>query len=286
VAVIVAVAAALIALVVTWNIAEDDPAGTITDTGTCKAEELPERVIVVAVDDDRDTVTMHAADPLGPKTAGLHWTEDNTAPGACSAIVVDRLSGPRAPVTIAEPAALTSPVVAVKAAEEDPAATVTDAGTRKSVELLDSATVVAAATEPDSLTVQVADALESIVTGLHSTAESTGAAARRLIDADLLTPFSAALMPAEPPALIMPVDALNVAEDDPAATFTEVGTRSCVELLARAIVVVAVAVIDRVTVQAAEPFELSTVRLHTTLFKAGRAAGGVAMVPPLTAIPA
>ncbi len=169
------------------------------------------------------SVTVHELVAFDPKLVGLH-TSELIKTGVTKLMVAGLELPLYVAVTVAIRLLLNAPVVALKLAVVDPAATVTDAGTVSAAWLLLSDTdapPVGAAF--DNVTAQELVALDPRLVGLH-TSELTNTGATRLIVAGAELPLYVAVTVAARLVLNVPVVALKLAVVDPAATVTDAGT--------------------------------------------------------------
>ncbi len=143
----------------------------------------------------------------------------------------------------------------MKLAVVAPEATVTDAGTVRTVLLSDTVTLVLLVAAFDSVTVQAEVPLEAIVAGEHASFETVTAGAERETEADTVKPFSDALTVALWLLVTVPAWALKVVLVAPLATVTEAGTVNTVLLSDTVTAVLLVAAFDSVTVQVEVAFE-------------------------------
>jgi hypothetical protein len=158
------------AVVVALNVAVVAAAATVTDAGTVKAALLSEIAIAAPpVGAALLSVMVQVLEAFGPRLVGLHASEETTTDA-------DRLMVALAevPLYVAVTVALWSlaivPAVALKVADREPAATVTDAGTVNAA-LLSEIAIAAppAGAAFESVTVQTELAPEVRLAGLHCT---------------------------------------------------------------------------------------------------------------------
>lgn len=154
------------------KVADVDPAGTVTDAGTVSAELVLVRVTALPpVGAAWFSVTVQALDALGPRLAGLQLIAVTTV--GATRLMVTLCEPPRVAVTVADWLAANVPVVALKAADVEPAATVTEAGTVRAALVLVSATEVPPAGAAKlRVTVQVLEAFSPRLVGLQANVES------------------------------------------------------------------------------------------------------------------
>lgn len=166
-------------------------------------------------------------------------------------MLVDLLPPLSAAVTVTALLDDTVEAVAGKTADACALRTVTVLGMVSRVLLSEMPTLVFAATGLERVTVQVAVAPEESDAGVQASDEiETGAA--KVIVAVLDVPFSVTVTVAVASAVTVPAVAVNVAEDWPANTVAEAGTVRVALLSETVIVVSALTVLDRVTVQVEE----------------------------------
>ena len=154
--------------------------------------------------------------------------------------------------------------MAVKPAEIAPAATATEPGTNSVVELLDSVTVAGAGAGRFRVAMQLVPALDTSEAEVHISDDTARAGAVRPIEADCVEAPSVAAMVAVWSAAMLPAVAVKPAEVAPAATATELGTDSVVELLNSATVVSAGATPVRFTVHAVLALDTSEEAPHAS----------------------
>lgn len=179
--------------------------------------------------------------------------------------------------------AVTVPPVAVKAVELEPAGTVTDAGTPRLVLL--ELRLTAAPPEgasPVRIRVQVLEPVGARLDGVHASEFGTteGAVAVKLMVDCREAPLRETVTVAELLAFTVEAVALNVAEADPAATATELGTVKLLLLLLVPSVRPPVAVAPlKVTVHFDVPAVLRDEGLHVNELSVG--VEPTVMVPPV-----
>jgi S-ribosylhomocysteine lyase LuxS involved in autoinducer biosynthesis len=250
-AVTVAVWLEAIVPAVAVKVAEVTPDATVTEVGTVSELEL--EVSETIAPDDADTVTVHVVEACEVSDPAAQVRAVGTTAGATR----EMLSVFEVPfaeaVTVAVWLEATVPAVAVKVAEVDPEATVTQAGIVRDVELEDSETV--APDEAERVTVHVVEACEASDPAVQVRAVGTTAGATREMLSVFEVPFAEAVTVAVWLEAIVPAVAVKVAEVDPEATVTEAGTVRDVELEDNETVVPDEA--ERVTVHVVEACEAS-----------------------------
>jgi hypothetical protein len=184
----VALALLLNAVVVALNAAVTALAATVTDAGTVRVALLLDRLTFAPpVGAAWVRVTVQVLEAFGPRLAGLQ-DNDDIKTGAKRLTIVLAEAPLYEAVTVALELPLNAVVLALKVAEVAAAATVTDAGTVRVALLLDRlmlAPPVGAAWV--SVTVQVLEAFDPRLAGLHAKEGSnTGATRLRLAVAELL----------------------------------------------------------------------------------------------------
>ena len=230
------------------NVAVLDPAATDTVAGTVNRALLllSETVAAALTAFDRVTVQLEVA--ADPRVVGV---QDSKLTTACDAREIDADCEPpfNDAVTDAVWSVVMLPAVAVNVAVLDPPATDTVAGTVNSALLLLSATVEAAPTAFDRVTVQVEVAADPRLVGEQDSRLTTACETKEM-DADCELPFNDAVTEAVWSLVMVPAVAVNVAVLDPDATGSVAATVSNGLLLLRATVAPAApAAFDRVTVQ-------------------------------------
>jgi hypothetical protein len=163
------------AVVVALKVAVVAVAATVTDAGTVSVV-----LVLVSVTDAPPvgaallSVTVQVLEAFGARVVGLHASDD-TSTGATRPIAAFA----ELPVYVAVTVALWSlamvPAVALKVADKEPAATVTDAGTARAA-LLSEIAIMAppAGAAFESVTVQTELVPEVRLAGLHCTWDTTG----------------------------------------------------------------------------------------------------------------
>jgi len=133
-------------VVVTLNVAEVAPAGTVTLLGTVAADELLlSATTTPPAGGAPDKVTVPCDEPPPVKLAGFSVSDVSDGGGDWAGLTVRvalRFEPPRLAPMLALTCEETDVVVTVKAAFSEPAGTVTEAGTPTAEELLLSATVL------------------------------------------------------------------------------------------------------------------------------------------------
>jgi hypothetical protein len=152
--------------VITVNVTAVLPAGIVTVFETAAIEELLDKEITIPPTGAATVIVTVPVDDLPPTTdAGLKVT-DLTA-GGLTVKVADAETPFNVPVTLTLVALETAMVFVVNVAVLFPAATVTDAGTVPTLELLDSFTIrPPVGASPLSITVPVDDVLPVTAGGL------------------------------------------------------------------------------------------------------------------------
>lgn len=167
VAVIVTLEVVVRAPVVAVNVADEADAGTVTLAGVVSVALLSESVTTVPPDDAAwFSVTVQVLVADGPIVPGLQASVDTRIAGVNVIEVVCVLPFKLA-VMVTVWFVVTVPAVALKDTEVAPEATGTDDGTVSSPLLSDRLTVAAASAGWLNVSVQLVDALETIVPGLQ-----------------------------------------------------------------------------------------------------------------------
>jgi len=236
------------------NIAVLEPDATDTVAGTVNSALLLLSDTVEAALAAFERVTVQLEVAADPRDAGV---QDNRLTTDCDAREMEADCEPpfSDAVTDAVWSLVMVPAVAVNVALLEPDATDTVAGTVNSALLLLSATVEAALTAFERVTVQVEVAADPRVAGVQDSKLTTACDAREM-DADCEPPFSDAVTDAVWSLVMVPAVAVNVPVLDPLATDTVAGTVSSALLLLSETVAAALTAFDRVTVQvevAADP---------------------------------
>ena len=155
---------------VALKVAEVAPAATVTEAGIVSAVLVSVKVAdTPPVGAALLSVTVQVLEAFGPRLVGLHASEETTTDGDRVMVALAEL-----PLYVAVTVALWSlaivPAVAVKVADREPAATVTDAGTVNAA-LLSEIAIAAppAGAAFESVTVQTELVPEVRLAGLHCT---------------------------------------------------------------------------------------------------------------------
>jgi hypothetical protein len=213
------------------NVAVEDPAGTVTEAGTVNAALLAETdTVVPPVGAWTERVRVQVEDAPASSVVALHANaETSTDPIRLKVAVWEALFN--VAVMVTDWVVVRVPAVPAKVAEVAPAATVTEAGMVSKALLSERATLlppVGAAWF--RVTVQVVDAPEFTLVGLHDKAV-TSMGATRVTLAVLEAPFRVAVTVAVWVVVMVPRLAVKVVEVVVAGTVTEAGTLSAVLLL-------------------------------------------------------
>jgi hypothetical protein len=271
------------------NVAEDEPAATVTEAGTPTAALVEESETVIAAAADLERVTVQVVLPPGASDETAQPSEDNVAgvAGADTVMPVVLETPFSDAVRVAAVSTVTVPAVSVNTAEDEPAATVTEAGTVTAALLDESETGIAAAAALDSVTVQVVLAPEASEEAAQPSEASVAgvAGATTVMPVVWETPFSEAVRVAAVSTVTVPAVAVNVAEDAPAATVTEAGTPTAVLFEESATAAAEEAAALSVTVQVEAAPELTLAGEHATELNAA-AEPGAAVTPPPVAVAA
>jgi hypothetical protein len=204
------------------KLADEAPAGTDTDAGTVRFELLSLNTTVRLAGVAFVSATVQAEEEFGPSVVGLHARVETR--GVVTRLMVADAEPPFAEAVIcAELSAVNAVAVAVKLADEAPAATETEAGSLRFALLSLSVTVSPEVGALVSPSVQVEDPLGARVAGLHARVETLGVVTRLMV-ADAEPPFAEAVICAELSAVNAVAVAVKLADEAPAATGTEAGS--------------------------------------------------------------
>ena len=149
------------------------PDATVTDAGTVSEALLSDTVTIVAAVAAFDSVTVQVLLAEELRLVGEHASEVSVA-GATRLMDTVWEEPLRDAVRVADWSEETVPAVAVKVADVDPAATVTDDGTVNAALLLDIVTAALVVAAVDRVTVQPLDAPELTFAGEHCSPATSG----------------------------------------------------------------------------------------------------------------
>lgn len=194
-----------------------------------------------------ETLTTQELLSDGFRTFGVQTKETGTG-GADSASVAVLVEPLKAAVNVAVASAEIVPAEAVKLADNDPAATVTEAGMETKALSFVRFTTWGEKGAAERVTTQEADSPENNISGVHASDWRTGRGVSER-ETDLVTPASVAVIVAVELVVKEPVAAVKLALDWPDGTVTVAGTVSRVVLEVRATAVADGAFPDRVTEQ-------------------------------------
>ena len=168
--------------VVALNVAEVAPAPTVTEAGTFKAELVFESAMTAPpVGADWLRVTVHVLEAFEPRLAGLHETAETVTDGATRLTVVLAELLLYVAVMVALELLLRAAVVTMRFTDVAAAATVMEGATVSAALEFERLTLAPPAGAGwVRVTVQMPEAFEPRLVGLHETAETDTEEATRL----------------------------------------------------------------------------------------------------------
>ena len=151
----------------TVKVAVEEPLATATEAGVVSAALLSERATERPEGAAWERVTVQVAEALEATVVGEHCTLVTVTDGAETVMAVLAEDPLREALIVTDWLEVTAAAETVKVAVEEPLATATEAGVVSAALLSERATERAEGAAWERVTVQVAEALEATVAGLH-----------------------------------------------------------------------------------------------------------------------